>query len=369
MGKVSLVKTHRGVKRALIEALDLIGGLGRFISSGDRVMLKPNLNDDASFTSRELVEALIELLRDSGVHEISIGESTFGDARMTAALFRKTGFADLAAKCAVPLHNLNESEVVEITVARPLVARTLRIAREYFEVDRVINLPNMKVHYATGITLALKNLKGLLVGDEKRRFHEIGLDKAIVDLNNSVKAHLQIVDCISCMERMGPRGGDPVRLDLLMAGESAVEVDWIGCQVMCHSQDDVGHLKLFVETNGVDLGAIETVGESIAAVRYPFKKAALQSAPPVQFRIHERNACSACMNALLLSSRLIEGELNEIIDVMLGPLPDGAPRQGTLGLAFGNCVPEEAGCDLRVKGCPPYPLALKKALSGHMGRH
>ena len=87
----------------------------------------------------------------------------------------------------------------------------------------------MKVHYATGITLALKNMKGLLVGGAKRRCHEAGLDKAIVDLNNTldkaivdlnntIRPHLNVVDAISCMERMGPRGGDIVRMDLVMAG-------------------------------------------------------------------------------------------------------------------------------------------------------
>jgi len=58
-----------------------------------------------------------------------------------------------------------------------VVLEKLRIAREVYEADRITNLPNMKVHYATGITLALKNLKGLLVGNEKRHFHEVGLDK------------------------------------------------------------------------------------------------------------------------------------------------------------------------------------------------
>jgi uncharacterized Fe-S center protein len=79
----------------------------------------------------------------------------------------------------------NRSEAVEVEVKDPLVLAKVNIAKEVFEADRIINIPVMKVHYATGITLALKNLKGLLVRDEKRRFHEIGLDKAIVDLNST----------------------------------------------------------------------------------------------------------------------------------------------------------------------------------------
>jgi uncharacterized protein (DUF362 family) len=363
MAKVSLVRTEGGIREALVRALDLIGGLGRFVGRSDRVLLKPNLNDDEVYTSPELVAVLIELLRDQGAGQIAIGESTFGDVRMTAALLRKTGFAELAARYGTALYNFNASQAVEMEVVRPLVTGTVRVAREFVEADRVINLPNLKVHYATGITLALKNLKGVLVGDEKRRFHEIGLAKAIVDLNNTVRADLQIADCIRCMERMGPRGGDPVQLDALIAGESAAEVDWVGCQVMGHSLDDVEHLRLFVEMNRIDLGQVEPAGEPIAAVRRPFKKAAFHSRPPACFSVHVQDACSVCMNAFLLSCLTLGAEPKEPADVYLGRRDDGRPAASGFRIAFGNCVPAEDTCDLRVKGCPPYPFALKAALA------
>jgi uncharacterized protein (DUF362 family) len=146
MGKVSVVKTTSGIKPALIKALDLIGGLDRFVARSDRMMIKPNLNGEEGCTNRDLVEVLIQLLLDSGVRAVSIGESTFGDAKMTAGFFRKTGFIELAARYGIPLQNLNESEAVEVAVVRPLVAEKLHIAREVFETDRIINMPNMKVH-------------------------------------------------------------------------------------------------------------------------------------------------------------------------------------------------------------------------------
>lgn len=362
MGKVSLVKTDRGVKESLSRALDLIGGLGRYIRCGDRVMLKPNLNGAEGYTDRDLVEALIQLLSDFGVGKIFIAESTFGNGRMTDMFFRKTGYFELAARYGIALLNLNESEAVEVEVKNPLVLEKLRIAREVYEADRIINLPNMKVHYATGITLALKNLKGLLVGDEKRRFHEVGLDKAIVDLNNTVRAHLNVVDAISSMERMGPRGGDIVRLDLIMAGGNAAEVDCVGCAVMGYDIDEVGHLKRYIEANGVDPCGIEVVGERIGNVRYPFKKVTLDNAVPGAFRIRDKNACCACMNAFLLSCSLLDGDPADFVDVYMGSLLDESEPSGGIGIAFGNCCPENRAFDIRIKGCPPYPFALKECL-------
>jgi uncharacterized protein (DUF362 family) len=83
MGKVSLVKTDRGIKRGLYDAIQLIGGMELYVGRNDKVMLKPNLNGADGFTNRELVEALLQLLSDFKVRKVFIGESTFGDERST----------------------------------------------------------------------------------------------------------------------------------------------------------------------------------------------------------------------------------------------------------------------------------------------
>ncbi len=339
MGKVSLVKTTPGIKQALRNALELIGGLARYVESNDHVLVKPNLNGFEGITNKELVEALLQLLIDYNVKNLSIGEATFGDERVTDAYFNKTGLSDLARKYNVDLINLNRSEMVEVRVKNPLVLDTLRIAREAYEADKIVNLPNMKVHYATGISLALKNLKGILVGDEKRRFHEVGLDKAIADLNNTIKPQLHIVDAISCMERLGPHGGDRVDLGLIMAGESAVEVDYVGTLIMGYAISEVKHLEYCIKANEIDLNRIEIVGERIEEVRYPFKKVRLESIIPKEFRVHDRNACSTCMNAFLISCKLLEGTLPGIVDVYLGDLHEGRIPERAYGLASGIVAP------------------------------
>ncbi len=358
MGKVSLVKATRGIKQGLYEAIELIGGLEKYVKSNETVLLKPNLNGLDGFTNRELVEALLQLLFDFKVRKVFIAESTFGDERSTNLLFKKTGYSDLARKYNVDLVNLNSSKIVEVRVEQPLALETLRIAKEAHEVDKIINLPNMKVHYAAGITLALKNLKGLLVGDAKKHCHEVGLEKAIVDLNNTIKAHLHIVDAISCMERMGPRGGDIVNLGLIMAGEAAGEIDYVGSQIMGYEVREVKHLERYLEVNRVDLKKIQIVGERVEDVRHPFKKVKLENIIPKEFRIHNRNACSSCMNAFLLSCQAL-GEIPGVFDVYMGELLEDAFSQGGIKIAFGNCCLHNMAFDKIIKGCPPYPLALR----------
>ena len=181
---VSIRSTYGDTQTAIARALDDIGGIGDIANAGDRVIIKPNANGTECVTSIEFVEAVVALLKDHSINDIAIAEATFGNASTTYSLLKKNGYFELALRLDLEVINLNDSEAVEVAVENPLVKPTLRIAREIVEADALINLPVMKVHYATGITMCLKNMKGILVGDEKRTFHEIGLSKAIVNLRN-----------------------------------------------------------------------------------------------------------------------------------------------------------------------------------------
>jgi len=362
MGCVSITRTKGNIKRALSDALSLIGGLETYVRKGDKVMLKPNLNGTEGVTNIELVEGLIQMLLDLNVRDIMIAESAFGPAQFTDMFFKKNGYTDLAAKYQIPLINLNHSEIVEAAVPEPLIIDKIKIAREAFDADRIINLPVMKVHYATAVTLALKNLKGLLVGDEKRRFHETGLDRAIVDLNSVIRPALHIVDGITCMEGMGPRGGDLFNLNLIIAGADPAEVDYTGIGIMDFTLDEVKHLKYYVESNKIDLNGVEVLGEKISGVKRPFRKAALSTIVPEDCRIHDRDACSSCMNALLLSLQVMEKDVPKNLDIYLGTKVPFEEDVKGLKIGFGNCCPADPTFDKYIKGCPPYPFALGKAL-------
>ena len=82
MGCVSLVRHKGNVKDSLSRSLDLIGGLGRYVSPNDRVLLKPNLNDAEGYTNITLTESLIQMLLDLRTKPF-MAESTFGNANMT----------------------------------------------------------------------------------------------------------------------------------------------------------------------------------------------------------------------------------------------------------------------------------------------
>ncbi len=125
---------------------------------------------------------------------------------------------------------------------------------------------------------------------------------------------------------------------------------------------EVRHLEYFVEANGVDPAGIEVVGAGVDEVRRPFRRVALGDVVPRKFRIHDRNACSSCMNAFLLSCSLLDGEPARFADVYMGSMLDESEAAGEMSIAFGNCCPTSRAFDLRIRGCPPYPFALKGSL-------
>lgn len=362
MGKVSIVRTSAGVEKSIVRVLDLIGRLGQFISHHDSVMLKPNVNGTEAVTNPLVAESLIKIIIGYGVRKLVIAESTFGNARMTDAFFEKTGYRSLAEKYGVELLNLNKSDIVDFKVKEPLILDNLKIAKEVFDGYKIINIPVMKVHYATGVSLSMKNLKGFLVGDEKRHFHEVGLEKAIVDLNNSIKPALNIIDCTECMERMGPRGGDIVKMNLIIAGGDCAEADYVGCRVMGYMPEEVKHLAYYLKMNNVDLNKIEIKGERIEDVKYNFKKVEMDRLIPAGFRIEDKNSCCACMNALFLSCQFLEGNTDFMADIYMGSGNNSKNGTGRLQIGFGNCACRSGNFDAKIKGCPPFPFALKEAL-------
>jgi uncharacterized protein (DUF362 family) len=366
VGIVSVRKIEGTIKETLSVSLDDIGGIGRLFSRDDSVLIKPNLNDDVCYTNKDLVASIVSLLREYGVASIAIGESTFGNKNTTESAFKTTGYAGLAEKLGVRLINFNASKPVETKVQNPLLLESIKIAEEVFEATKTINIPVMKVHYATGVSLGLKNLKGYLVGAEKRRFHETGLDKSIVDLNNTIPTTLTIIDCIECMETMGPKGGNIKRLDTIIVGENIGETDIVGCRIMGFEPNEINHLAYYLEHNNTETRTLEIVGSRIESVISPFKRAEMGRGLLMKYDVMEGDACSTCINALILSLYILRNKEEKLI-VRLGSAKEIDPGSNGIKIGFGNCS-KCKNTDIHVKGCPPYPFELNEKLEAFLDK-
>ena len=272
---VSIVKVpdphdDGAVRQAILSSIDLLGGMSSFVKSGEKVVLKPNLeaprhSRTAATTSMVFVERLIELTRRAGGDPI-VAEGPFMNYD-TKAVFKITGVDEVCKRLGVDLVDLNDTETIMVEVPRGKAHKRLRIPRIVMEADRLINLPKLKTHHLTTLTCAMKNLKGILPGMDKQLSHVRGLHQAIVDINKIVESDLVIVDGVTAMEGMGPTFGDAFPLGLVIAGTNNLAVDTVCARIMGLEPDDVEHLKIACHDFSVKPDDVEIVGVPLSEVR------------------------------------------------------------------------------------------------------
>jgi uncharacterized protein (DUF362 family) len=256
-------------------AFDLLGGLDFIVSSQDSVLIKPNLctlkkSDTGATTDPKLVEALIDLLHDK-TSNISIVESDSGaiDAEVK---FAACGYIQLSQRTNVNLINLSKEKLVDVTIPNALALKSIKLPRMVMDSDVLINVPKLKASEITGVTLSLKNAFGLIPSRFKTKYHRI-LDKVIVDLNKVVKPRLALVDGIVGMEGQGPIDGNPIKMNLTVAGLDCVAVDCVSASIMGFNPESVSHIKL-ANSEGVGEGKLQNIsikGKSISEVQRKFK--------------------------------------------------------------------------------------------------
>lgn len=219
------------VNRALDELLSPLGGIEAFVMPGQRVLLKPNLlrassPTNAVTTHPALVRVLAERLRDLGA-EVLIGDSpSLGPWSLVT---RATGIGEVAKATGAVLVNLDKPEVVR--PPQGFSFKVLELAREALDADVVINLPKLKTHSMTVLTLGVKNLFGCVPGMRKSSWHlKAGTNKdffgeLLLEIALMIRPALTIMDAVWGMEGNGPTSGTPKFIGRLLASPSPLALD------------------------------------------------------------------------------------------------------------------------------------------------
>jgi uncharacterized protein (DUF362 family)/Pyruvate/2-oxoacid:ferredoxin oxidoreductase delta subunit len=255
------------VRRAVRAALSPLGGIGRFVRPGMRVLLKPNLlsaaNPDRGITTHPaVVRAVAEQAREAG-GTVLIGDSPAGPIDDNPEVWRETGMAGVAAGSGASL------VLFEEVTWKTLAGADYFLARPVFEVDLVVNLPKLKTHLFTLLSGAVKNLFGVVPGTRKREAHCRApgvreFSPLLVDVLELVQPALTILDGVLGLEGYGPgAAGTPRRYGLLAASADPVALDAVVARAMGCRPGQVLHVAQAGDRGlGVsDPGAVEVVGE------------------------------------------------------------------------------------------------------------
>ncbi len=276
--KVSITRCARyddgAVYEGIKEAVGLLGGMGRFVKAGERILLKPNLlapkpPEAAVTTHPSVVRALIRLVREAGATPV-VGDSPgLGGARKVA---KKCGVLDVCESEGVELLEFTNPVMVENPGGHTF--KRLEVAEEVLGFDGVINLPKLKTHVQMLLTLGVKNTFGCVPGKLKPQWHlSAGVDNlyfagVILDLHIFINPRLTVMDAVVGMEGNGPGSGTPRSLGLLFAAGDAVAMDTVISRVLGVNAEDIPIQKAAMSRGlaGARLKDIEVLGEGIKDV-------------------------------------------------------------------------------------------------------
>ena len=381
---VSIVKTpenpdEKEIDIAVRKAIELAGGLTDIVPRGGTVLIKPNLVDTqppetGTTTDPRVCKSIAMMVRETGAKPIIAESSSVGID--TEKAFETTGYAKLRDE-GFEVIDLKKEKTIKVAVPRGKSLKEVPLPEIAVEADAIISVPRMKTHAQTMVTLALKNMKGLLTDTYKRKFHlDFGLYQGVADLNTVVKPALSVVDGIIAQEGLGPQSGTPIEMDLIIAGKDPVAVDAVTSVIMGFAPRESGIIDEAAKRGigTAELEEIEIVGESIASVQRRFKRAEegvydLITIPEdFQLLIGEK-ACTGCRNCVL--SSLVEmktrGHLEKaggwtIVAGKIDKFPEGTDRERLM--LVGNCTARFRRRGIFVRGCTPNDRDVISAILG-----
>ena len=375
MSIVSIVKLqNEDVENAVRKAVALTDGFECLAWEGATVLVKPNAVSPAKpgsgiITDARVVEAVTTLVLERNPGRVVIGDGSsvgydFPELLDSMYCLEATGCAEVARKLGVEIVDLNRDEQIEVSAPDAFVMNTFAIAKTAWEADIIISLPVIKTHIRTGITCGLKNMKGVLPGREKKRTHQLGLDRGIVDLNRVAKPKFTIVDGIVGTQGTHSDEADRVPLNLILAGSDVVAVDAVCAAVAGFDVKDILHVQLAAEANlGVaDLSRIEVRGEKIEAVKRPFTPF-LQAAQHLfgGANIIEKNTCTGCtgesVSAFIYLNKAGFHDKLPNLTLIMGT-PDEIPSLNGTPVVVGRCARKYRHLGVFVPGCPPHGIKI-----------
>ncbi len=383
MSTVSIVKTkgneEKDIDVAVRESIQLIGGLEDIIKPGNLVLIKPNLvapgteRLSGAITRYEICKSIADMVKEVGAQPVIAESSAAGVDTEKVIVF---GEYDKLREQGYEVVNLKKTERKKISIDTGKIVQTLDSWELVAKADVIVSVPIMKTHDQTDVTLSIKNLKGLIQDNQKKKFHTLGVFEGVVDIIECLKPRLTVIDGTVGQEGLGPVFGHPVELGVIVASKDLVAADAVTSAVMGY--DDPSEVKITRIANGrglgeMDLNKIEIKGEKIENVRHRFKRASeveIEGVPPFTLIDHE-GACTGCRTTIISAimdmkadniEHFLEGKT-----IVIGPLPEAELPKDVKKedlVLMGACTRHLKDYGTYVKGCPPNNIWVVKGIVG-----
>ena len=230
------------------KGIEALGGIKAFVKKGQKVVVKPNIGWDVSperggNTHPKLVSRVIRDCLDAGAKEVYVFDHTCDDWQRCYRTSGIEGAVKDAGGRIVP--GSSESYYQKVTVPQGVVLKEAKEHELILESDVFINMPILKSHGGARLTVAMKNLMGIVW--DRGFWHGNDLHQCIADFATYRKPTLNIVDAYYVMKRNGPRGvseADVVTMKSQLISTDMVTADAAAAKLFGLEPDAVRHIRL-----------------------------------------------------------------------------------------------------------------------------
>jgi len=381
------------------KAVELSHGLDH-LPANAKVFIKPNIvfwTKEVRFpkwgviTTSRVVEDMVVLLKERGIDDITIGEgmvtNTPRDRETPAHAFKTLGYNALKKRYGVKYINVFERPFDKVDLDSGIV---FNFNTDILHSDFVVDLPVLKTHNQAKVSLGIKNLKGMININSRKKSHSADpkkdLNYHIARLANKMPSMFTLLDGIYTNERGPSFDGRIRRSNILIASADILSADMVGAKVLGYEPSDVPHLAHAAQymQRPLDLSDIEVVGKRIEDVAFfheydfPYVKnntlrrsLARMGIKGLSYPKYDLSMCTYCsaLNGIILFAiaQAWKGEPWDDVEVLTGKIMKPTPGKKKT-ILLGKCM-YKANRDhpniqemIPVKGCPPSPKAMVKAL-------
>jgi len=396
--KVAIVRYEKPLE-SVRKAVELSGGLDS-LQSGARVFVKPNIvfwtrlvpfPKWGVITTSRVINDMIHLLKEHGIDDISIGEGTVvfdpKDRETAAHAFETLGYGSLKKRYGVKCINVFERPFEKVELGGGV---ELDFNIDILNSDFVVNVPVLKTHAQTMVSLGIKNIKGMIDIKSRKKCHSADPEKdlhyMVSKLANKIPPSFTILDGIYTNERGPSFDGRMRRSNILVASGDVLSADKVGATILGYQPSQVPHLAYAAKDMGrtLDLSDLEIVGENIENVAMnlehtfaysengtlpaPMEKLGIRGLAYPKYDLSLCTYCSGITGSVLTAiAHAWKGQPWDDVEILSGKIMKPTPgRKNTILL--GRCMYEanKNNPDIKnmiaVKTCPPAPDAVVKAL-------
>ena len=389
MHKASIV-TYETPEASVEKAIALSGTLDR-LREGDTVFIKPNIvfwsrvaemPPWGVITTTRGVADVVKALRERGAGKIIIAEGTITtdptDKQTIADAFEKLGYNALKKQYDLVVKDIFDCRFQPVDLGDDVV---LNVAEDLLEADLVVNLPVLKTHALTRVSLGMKNLKGCIDKKGRKIYHSpnlaVDLETHVAKLSTVVDNCCTVIDGIYTLEKGPGFTGNARRSNLLIASNDMTAADIVGAAALGFDPADIKHLALRCEQEGIapSVSSVEIVGEPLDAVARPhawdFPYNADNTLPAnmqkrgvegLSFPKYDHSMCTYCSAVVGLLQFAIgnayKGTPFDNVQVLTGKIREPDPDMNHT-ILMGRCQTKLNKNNPRIKhpilvpGCPP----------------